>query len=480
MHPAETAADPIVTVRGLSKIYWTGRFDRLRLALACLRRAAPPVPRQGEGQGALHDISFTVPRGQTVGIVGRNGSGKSTLLQILAGTLAATGGEIRVVGRTSALLELGAGFNPEFSGRENIFLNGAVMGLGREEIEARLDSIIAFADLGPQIDQPVLTYSSGMVVRLAFSIAISVEPELLIVDEALAVGDEAFQRKCYARIESFTRNGGTLLFVSHSAPTILQLCQHMLLLDQGTLLWQGSPKHGITLYQRLIHAPRDRQPAIRAAIQAAGATDPETALAGTLAASRVVTDSPTNTAPEESPEGEALFDPDLVPPSRVDYAPRGAVITDARLETLDGERINLLRRRGRYRYCFEVAFTEPGFAVAAQMIIKLTTGLGLAGAVTNERSLAGDQIAAGTRLRVAMEFQCLLFAGTYFINAAVTGDLEGERGYLHRIIDAVMFKVLPDTDPTESAGLIDFFVEPSVTVIAPQEELPVDPQGGGP
>ena len=185
---------------------------------------------------ALRNIAFDVRRGETVGIVGRNGSGKSTLLQIICGTLTPSAGRVEVNGRIAALLELGAGFNPEFSGRENVFLNATVLGLQRSEIEQRFDAIAAFADIGEFMDQPVKSYSSGMYVRLAFAVAINVTPDILIVDEALAVGDEAFQRKCHARIERLRNDGATILFVSHSAGMVIELCNRAVLLGCGGLL----------------------------------------------------------------------------------------------------------------------------------------------------------------------------------------------------------------------------------------------------
>lgn len=168
---------------------------------------------------ALRDINFTVRRGECVGIVGRNGSGKSTLLQIIAGTLAPTTGQVRVNGRVTALLELGSGFNPEFTGRENVYLNAAILGIPRAEVDARYDEILDFAGIGDFIGQPVKTYSSGMMVRLAFAVQVMVEPDIFIVDEALAVGDAAFQRKCYARLDRLVDNGMTLLLVTHDTAT---------------------------------------------------------------------------------------------------------------------------------------------------------------------------------------------------------------------------------------------------------------------
>lgn len=182
---------------------------------------------------ALKDISFSVKRGEAVGIIGRNGSGKSTLLQVIARTLQPTSGKVTVNGRVAALLELGSGFNPEFTGRENVYLNGAVLGLSRAEIDARFDSIASFADIGAFIEQPVKTYSSGMMMRLAFSVQIAVEPEILIVDEALSVGDAQFVAKCIKRVSDFLREGRTLLFVSHDIGLVKQLTSRALYLDQG-------------------------------------------------------------------------------------------------------------------------------------------------------------------------------------------------------------------------------------------------------
>ncbi|HXA46600.1 MAG TPA: ABC transporter ATP-binding protein [Burkholderiaceae bacterium] len=190
---------------------------------------------------ALKDISFEVKRGDMVGIIGRNGSGKSTLLQILCGTLAPTSGEVVVNGRIAALLELGAGFNPEFTGRENVYMNAAILGLSTKEIDARFDQIVSFADIGDHLEQPVKTYSSGMYMRLAFSIAVSVDPDIFIVDEALSVGDIAFQNKCMARIRKMSDNGTTILFVSHDLGTTQVLCDRVIWLNSGHMAGIGDP-----------------------------------------------------------------------------------------------------------------------------------------------------------------------------------------------------------------------------------------------
>lgn len=238
------SSDVVIEARGLGKCYaiYAKPSDRLRQML---------IPRVARGLGvkskqyhrdfwALRDLSFTVEKGETVGIIGRNGSGKSTLLQIVCGTLEPTEGTIWTRGRTAALLELGAGFNPEFTGRENLHLNAQVLGLSRQEVAERQRDIIAFADIGDFVDQPVKTYSSGMYVRLAFATAIHTNPELLIIDEALAVGDARFNAKCMARIKQLREQGLSILFVSHDVGAVRSLCDKAIWLDRGRSRLSGS------------------------------------------------------------------------------------------------------------------------------------------------------------------------------------------------------------------------------------------------
>lgn len=203
---------------------------------------------------ALNNISLEIPKGSTVGIVGRNGSGKSTLLQIITGTLNPTHGNVKINGRVSALLELGAGFNPEFTGRENVYLNGAILGLSKKEIDEKFDSILEFSEIGEFINRPVKTYSSGMFVRLAFSVAAFVDPDIMIIDEALSVGDEKFQRKCYNYLEDLKEKGCTILFVSHSMRVVEQLCDYAYLLDSSNLIAEGEPKEIIDKYHMLLYS----------------------------------------------------------------------------------------------------------------------------------------------------------------------------------------------------------------------------------
>jgi ABC-type polysaccharide/polyol phosphate transport system ATPase subunit len=207
---------------------------------------------------ALRDINLDIKKGTTFGIIGQNGSGKSTLLQIITGIIRPTSGTVRVKGRISALLELGAGFHREFTGRENVFMQGMLMRMKREEIEKHFDEILSFADIGDFIDQPVKTYSSGMYARLAFATAINVNPDILIIDEILAVGDDTFQRRCHSKLEEFKNSGKTIIFVSHNLSEISKICNRAILLDRGNILDDGNPEDLVYAYNEL-SAEREKQ-----------------------------------------------------------------------------------------------------------------------------------------------------------------------------------------------------------------------------
>lgn len=231
------SSENAIEIESLSKCYQIYDKPRDRLMQMLLGRTGRSYYREF---WALRDVSFSIPKGKVYGILGKNGAGKSTLLQIICGTLAASSGEARVAGRVSALLELGSGFNPEFTGIENIYMNAQLLGLTRSEIDGKLDKIIAFADIGDHVDQPVKTYSSGMFARLAFSVAIHVDPDILIVDEALSVGDAWFQHKSMARMRKLMEGGCTVLFVSHSIDAVRALCDHAIWIDAGRLKMQGN------------------------------------------------------------------------------------------------------------------------------------------------------------------------------------------------------------------------------------------------
>lgn len=260
------SSEPTIRVEGLSKAYriYAAPTDRLRQAVVPrLRRLLAPLlralGRSVEGRAyfnefwALRQLSFEVARGETVGIIGRNGSGKSTLLQLVCGTLTPTQGQVDVTGRVAALLELGSGFNPEYTGRQNVFLNASVLGLSQEETEARLADILAFADIGEFIDQPVKTYSSGMAMRLAFAVIAHVDADVLIVDEALAVGDAYFQQKCFRWLREFQKKG-TVLFCGHDPGAVIGLCQRAIWLDRGEVRLMGPAKEVVEAYGAFVAA----------------------------------------------------------------------------------------------------------------------------------------------------------------------------------------------------------------------------------
>jgi lipopolysaccharide transport system ATP-binding protein len=416
---------------------------------------------------ALKGVDLEVRKGETLGIVGRNGSGKSTLLQIICGTLEPSAGTVQVQGRIAALLELGAGFNPDFTGRENVFLYGTVLGLTRAEVQARFDDIAAFADIGDFIDQPVKTYSSGMYVRLAFAVAINVTPDILVVDEALSVGDEAFQRKCFARINRIRDEGATVLFVSHSAGVVTQLCDRAVLLDRGELLLDGSPKFVVSRYQKMLYVPADRAEAVREAIRA----EREDANAVEATEESPIDASDAQLVREASADGARLakpaedwFDEGMTPKSTMRYDSRGATITQPRIESLDGRTVNVLRAGQEYVYAYRVDFDVAMRGVRCGMLVKTLTGLELGGAAS---SLARQPIArvdAGGTVEARFRFRCLLDGGTYFLNAGVLAMVGEEETYVDRLIDAAMFRVLPQPERL-ATGFVDFCVQPSARVL---------------
>jgi lipopolysaccharide transport system ATP-binding protein len=399
---------------------------------------------------ALRGIDLEIRQGETWGIIGRNGSGKSTLLQMICGNLSPTVGTLTVSGRIAALLELGAGFNPEFTGRENVYINGVIAGYDRDAVDARMDNILAFADIGAFIDQPVKTYSSGMFARLAFAVAISVDPDILIVDEALAVGDEAFQRKCFARMERIKSDGATILFVSHATSTVVDLCDHAILLHQGEHLYTGRPKRTVAWYQKLMAAPDERVPEILADIRAASAvgdTDAEAPGAvvvvqsgadalrdlGVVAEVEMKSD-----AESESEETEtARFDPDLVSASIVAFAPNGAEISNARVLSLDGTQVNCLVPGERYAFCYRVTFGPTARSVKFYCMTKTVNGVHLGGGMFPPGLATLPAVAAGEVMDIRFEFVCAFGHGTYFFNCGVAS--RGE--LLHRVLDVLAFRV---------------------------------------
>ena len=435
-----------VEVEGVGKCYhlYDRPADRLRQFI--MPRLASmlgrPERRYFREFWALRDIGFRIRRGEQVGIVGRNGAGKSTLLQIICGTLAATEGVVRVNGRVAALLELGAGFNPELSGAENVFLNGAVLGLDRAQMEACYDDVLGFADIGEFIDQPVKNYSSGMYMRLAFAVAAHVDPDILVVDEALSVGDEAFQRKCNLKIQSLRDAGATVLFVSHSASHVIEVCNRALLIDKGRLVEEGEPKRVISAYHKRILA----------------ASRPEVPQAGTVAAHGPPAPSASAAL---SAEDDAFLDPGLVPATTVEYPSLGCAISSPRLLALDGRAVNVLVSGNEYVYAYSVHFSAAAAMVRFGMMIRTMRGLDLGGGVSVPAATPHAFFSADARVEVRFRFRAAMEAGVYFLNAGVVSILDEEEKYLARIVDAVMFRVLARKDAL-STGMVDFGVVPTI------------------
>lgn len=468
--------DIAIQVEGVSKHYaiYDQPRDRLKqFIVPRIQRLVGRAPRQYYRDfTALQDVSFTMRRGETIGIIGRNGSGKSTLLQIICGTLTPSTGEVRVNGRIAALLELGSGFNPEFSGRENVFLNGAILGLTREEMEARFDEIAAFADIGDFLDQPVKNYSSGMQVRLAFAVSVCVEPDILVVDEALAVGDEAFQRKCFARIERIKEDGGTILFVNHGAQAVIQLSDRAILLDRGEVLCAGRPKFVVNQYQRLLNVSAGEYDRLRSQIIAAA--DEERAReievegeGGGEGASPKSSDDTTSLSAEPvtrqpSSVTEEGYDPSLTASAVTRLEERGAKITDVRITTLNGAQVNLLQLGKRYRLQYEVEFVQGALQVGAGFGMRTVAGLMVAGASTFlQRKQRLSCVNAGERKLVSFEFTCSLLPATYFVQCGVRGVVSDEEIYLNRVFDVICFRVLPEEESILT-GYFDLEVLPAL------------------
>jgi len=416
-----------IEARGLGKTYelYARPRDRLKQMLWPGRR------RFYREFVAVQGVDLDIECGECIGVVGRNGSGKSTLLNMICGTLEPSAGELEVHGRVAPMLTIGTGFSPEFTGRENVLLNATVLGLSRAEILERMQFIIDFADIGEFFDQPVKRYSSGMYSRLAFSAAIAIDPEILVMDEVLAVGDEAFTRKCFARIEAIKKEGATIFFASHAAPLVIELCDRAILMDHGECLLQSDPKTVVSQYQRLLYAAPEREEGLRAEIRELG-SQPGATL---------------RRAPRREPVDEPVdygrFDTGLVPESTVEYGLGGARIENLRILDADGKQVNVLRPGFHYRYAYEVKFLENADQVRFGMMVKLVSGFELGGQVSHPRGDALEKVEPDMRVHVEFAFVARLVSGTYFVNAGVLALRAGEEVYLHRIVDALMFKILP-------------------------------------
>lgn len=426
-------SESAIKIQGLGKCYYIYERPEDRLKKMIVPRLQKVIGLKPSAYGkefwAVKNISFAIRKGETVGIVGRNGSGKSTILQMICGTVNPTCGKVEAHGRIAALLELGSGFNPEFTGRENVYLNSSILGMAKEEIDSKLDAILTFADIGDFINQPIKTYSSGMIVRLAFAVAINADPQILIIDEALSVGDELFQRKCFSRIEEIKKNGATILFVSHSAQTVIELCDTVKLIDDGELIADGKPKNIVSLYHKLLYASPEKRAEIRGGI-------------------KDLTEKPSEKSSTLSPELDApdiadleSYDPNFLSQSALFYEPRGALISETQIHTLSGKKINTLVAGRRYRYSYKVDFHRSVTNVRFGMLVKTSSGYELAGSTTEKFPLRSPlHFSAGQSINIEFEFTCCFNIGTYFLNAGVLGCENGEEVFLHRIIDGAVFR----------------------------------------
>jgi len=393
----------------VTKTYKLYRSPRDRLKEALL----PGKKNYHQPFDALRDVSIEITPATTVGIIGRNGSGKSTLLQCICGIIPPTSGEVHVNGRIAALLELGAGFNPEFSGLDNLYINAAILGLSREQVDQRLDRILSFADIGDYIDQPVRTYSSGMYVRLAFSIAIHVDPEILIVDEALAVGDIHFQARCFDRFHQFREQGVTVIFVTHDLNMVTRYCDHAYLLSHGRLVAQGKPRDVVADYRKL-----------------------ET---GYQVLNEVNVDE----------EAAHVFD---LNPYEVRYGNNKAEITDGGIYGRNGDALQVLLSGERYRISFQVKFEQPITDPVFAFTIKDVRGTDIAGTNTHFSEVHTGEFSAGEVVKVDFNQTINLNAGDYLLSFGCVSLAGGELEIFDRRHDYISFQVISEK---ASVGIVD-------------------------
>lgn len=426
-----------ITLQDVSKCYhiYDKPRDRLAQMLAGQRK------QYFHEFWALRNVSFDIKRGETVGIVGRNGSGKSTLLQVICGTLNQSSGQVQTVGRIGALLELGSGFNPEFTGHENVYMNAAILGLSRSEVDERYDDITAFADIGEFIHQPVKTYSSGMIVRLAFAVQAMVDPDILIVDEALAVGDERFQRKCFARLDELKAKGTSILFVSHSGPQVVELCDRAILMERGELICTGSPMSVVRAYQKLIYAPVDEQPRLIEEFRQIGSERVA-----------IEADEIKSLDAEEKASDDLYFDPGMVPESTTIYPEQGARIDSFEIFDKLGRRCNVLQAGGAYDIVMTGELKASVSRVFFATHVRTVSGVVITGQRFPDEGHYFECDGTDRAFKVTFSFNMVMMPGVYFVGGGVWS--ESEPALCHRILDALMFRLVSDQG-TRSFGYMD-------------------------
>ncbi|HBA46323.1 MAG TPA: ABC transporter ATP-binding protein [Lachnospiraceae bacterium] len=435
---------PAIEIKDVVKVYklYDRARDRVKESLGLGRKQSHKL------HYALNGVSMNIYRGETVGIIGTNGSGKSTILKIITGVLNPTAGEVHVAGRISALLELGAGFNMEYNGIENVYLNGTMMGFTDREIEAKLPEILEFADIGDYVNQPVKTYSSGMFVRLAFAVAINIEPEILIVDEALSVGDVFFQAKCYHKFEEFKKMGKTIVFVSHDLSIISKYCDRVFLLNKGNLLGEGSPKEMIDAYKRVLVGQYE--------VPGAGAH-------GSLADS-METDN------KDGTDGQATGTDGVrnagVNPDAQEYGTKQAEIVDYYVTDERGVRAMAILKGTRFTLHMRVRFHDHVPAPIFALSIKNVLGIEITGTNTMIEKAYLESGEPGQVKDITFTQKMTLQGGEYLLSLGVTGYNGDSFEVYHRLYDVMDVTVVSDKD---TVGYYD--MESEVTVAdAPRTE----------
>lgn len=428
------ADDFAIVVEGLSKCYEIYARPRDRLAQSLLG-ARRKLYREF---WALHDVSFELRRGQALGIIGQNGSGKSTLLQLICGTLTPSAGDIRVNGRVAALLELGSGFNPEMTGRENVVMSATVLGLSRKEIAERFDRIVEFSEIEEFLDQPIKTYSSGMIVRLAFSVNVNVDADIIVIDEALAVGDARFQLKCAKAMDSLRDQGKTLLFVSHDANAVTRLCNEAILLERGRMLVRATPKETLNIYSKLLASNRGA---------AAVEDDIRRLKEGAPAASREVPKADLASAGAGGEERAAL----LVSSERSHQQVTGEEFSyggelgriDSILVTDEKARPRTTFHSGeRVRVDFLLSVgDQPLHDTIYALTIKDLKGQEIYGTNTFFQGKTTPVMEAGGKYRVSFDLALNLLTGNYFLSAGWTYFEGEELRVVHRRYDVIKLLV---------------------------------------
>lgn len=408
--------DLAIKVENVSKVYklYNKPSDRLRESLSLSHK------KYSRDHYALSDISFDVKRGETVGLIGTNGAGKSTILKIITGVTNPTNGTICVNGRISALLELGAGFNMEYTGIENVYLNGTMIGFTEEEIDARLPEILEFADIGDFAYQPVKTYSSGMFVRLAFAVAINIDPEILIVDEALSVGDVFFQTKCYHKFEEFKNMGKTILFVSHDLNSVAKYCDRVVLLNKGTKLAEGTPREMVDMYKRLL-------------VNQLGEDNAEGKKDIMLKSDLVIEPG--------SWMSQLKINPDVQ-----EYGEKIAKITDFAILDDTGKITNIIEKGKSFSIKIKMdVFDEVEEPILA-VTIKNLHGTDITGTNTTYEGEKLGVLKPGDCRIATFTQDMYLQGGEYLISLGCTGFIKGEFHVFHRLYDVCNLTVISDRD----------------------------------